>query len=181
MAGTPWYVAVELSARRIDAPARAFLTRAMAVGFGVLLLGLLGVWILTRRITGRLARLTDAAESINAAEAGTVGPEPRGDELVRLGTAFDRMATRVRETHRQLEANVAQLQTAREQFAHTQRMEAVGRLAGGVAHDFNNLLTVILGQADLARPGPAGIPPRQSALVEIRRAGSGRRCSPSSS
>ena len=58
-----------------------------------------------------------------------------------------------------------------EQLRLAQRMEAVGRLAGGVAHDFNNLLTVISGYTDLALRELDGSDPVRNFIVEVRKAG----------
>ncbi|MGC3998218.1 MAG: response regulator [Anaeromyxobacter sp.] len=59
-----------------------------------------------------------------------------------------------------------------EQLRQAQRLESVGRLAGGVAHDFNNALTVILSAAELVRSDLAeGRTPAAQDLEEITRAG----------
>jgi two-component system cell cycle sensor histidine kinase/response regulator CckA len=58
-----------------------------------------------------------------------------------------------------------------EQLLHSQKMEAVGRLAGGVAHDFNNILGVIIGYSDLVLDNLSANDPSHRRIGQIRKAG----------
>jgi two-component system, cell cycle sensor histidine kinase and response regulator CckA len=58
-----------------------------------------------------------------------------------------------------------------ERLREVQKMESVGRLAGGVAHDFNNMLSVILGYTDILLESPSGGDEERSMIEEINKAG----------
>ncbi|MBI2678564.1 MAG: PAS domain S-box protein [Candidatus Koribacter versatilis] len=79
---------------------------------------------------------------------------PTGD-----AEAFEMIAEDVTERH-----------ALEEQLRQSQKMEAVGRLAGGVAHDFNNLLTVIKGYSELMLDQLSTADPMRAEVEEIERA-----------
>jgi two-component system, cell cycle sensor histidine kinase and response regulator CckA len=67
--------------------------------------------------------------------------------------------------------DVTERRRLEEQLRHSQKMEALGQLAGGVSHDFTNLLTAILGYCELALSDLRPDDPMRHDLEEIRSAG----------
>ncbi len=66
--------------------------------------------------------------------------------------------------------DVTEIKSLERQLLQAQKMEAIGRLAGGVAHDFNNLLTAITGYTELVLSGLAPDAPQRRDLGEVQKA-----------
>ena len=97
----------------------------------------------------------------------------RWGEAVGVNRLHDPAVHAVVANHRDIsdrKAVEAMLREREEQLRQAQKMEAVGRLAGGVAHDFNNVLTAIFGYTDLLLDQLRLDDPRRSDVEEIRRA-----------
>ena len=112
-------------------------------------------FLISRQITRPVERLVAGTRLLKKGDFDFQIPIRGNDEVAQLGRAFKDMRD--------------SLKKSRESMLRAARLEAVGRLAGGVAHDFNNLVMIIKGYSDMLLDT---VPPQSRPhLEEIKKAG----------
>ncbi|MFI5257591.1 MAG: ATP-binding protein [Gemmatimonadales bacterium] len=112
---TPWTVLVQLPRAEVDAPELETMREMALIALVCLLIGVAGAWIVSRHVTAPLVELTKVAEEMARGDYSRRVAGTRADELGRLVTAFNRMASQVDESTEEMKNQALELELQAEE------------------------------------------------------------------
>ncbi len=144
---TPWFVILELPHTALTAGPTDMLRRFVMMSLLLLLIGATALWLISRRITRPLTRLTAAAEGIAQGDY-TQRVNPQGDyEIARLGVSFNRMASEIAAANTQLHAAAGAAADA--QQAAEKANSSKSNFLAAMSHELRTPLNAIAGYVEL--------------------------------
>ncbi len=138
------YAKVVLDGQTLQESLHSLLFDSVLIGLAFLAIGLVIAYLIAKRVTKPLKKLTEGVNALGRGGEYNTITVKTGDEIGNLAGAFNSMVD-------SLKKRAAEKKELEEQLRHSQKMEAIGTLAGGVAHDFNNMLTAIIGFGTLLK------------------------------
>jgi signal transduction histidine kinase len=185
--GLPWVVALELPVSTITAGPRAMLRQFTMVSLLLLLIGAIAMWLIGRRVTHPIARLTRAAEAIAGGDYAQRVDESGDLEISRLAETFNRMAKGTADAHRALEDRFREARSLAEELEHANRQlrsttdaaeeaqiaaesanAAKSSFLAAMSHELRTPLNAIAGYVQLIQLGLRGpVTPEQ--LIDLER------------
>ena len=167
---TPWVVEIAMPRSIVLERPLAFLRRMSIVALITLLIGALIAWAISRQVTKPLAELTAATNALSSGEYDRRVYIVRGDELGKLGDAFNLMAERVSESRAVSEQQRAEAEAARRDAVAAS--QAKSDFLAVMSHELRTPLNAILGFSSLMIDGITG-PVSEQQVTQLARIKSG--------
>ena len=152
--GTSWFMVFTINENAVTSRSDAFLRKMFGMALVLLLVGMAGAWLVSRRVTQPLKSLTVAAKQVAGGNFSTRERVQTNDELGELASAFNTMAERIGQSHAVAGGTYRRVGSTRDAIAPASA--AKSEFLAMMSHELRTPLSAIAGYAEILQLGMRG-------------------------